>query len=219
MPTHVVALRERSVRASSPKFVGPAAARLGLLVSRGSLWLSVSSAPPDLAAKTRAVRKRRCAHGLGQESVGQSRSSLALPFSALPAPSDLVTKTRALAELRLEHGLSRAGQSSQLVAGASRRRAAPRKVFDEPLRGCSSRAGANRAGVHIFGSQVGLAAYAWRISSPTPMSLSLHRPPQANPSVNLRANGMPPGPSRRYAVHFLQLGPGVTPSSPGYLER
>ena len=40
-----------------------------------------------------------------------------------------------------------------------------------------------------------------------------------NHSVNLRANGMPPGPSRRYAVHFPRLGPGVTPSSPGYLER
>ena len=40
-----------------------------------------------------------------------------------------------------------------------------------------------------------------------------------NTSVNLRANGMPPSPSRRYAVHFPRLGPGVTPSSPGYLER
>ena len=40
-----------------------------------------------------------------------------------------------------------------------------------------------------------------------------------NTSVNLRANGMPPGPSRRYGVHFPRLGPGVTPSSPGYLER
>jgi hypothetical protein len=40
-----------------------------------------------------------------------------------------------------------------------------------------------------------------------------------NPSVNRRANGMPPSPGRRYAVHFRQPGLGVLPLSPGYLER
>jgi len=41
----------------------------------------------------------------------------------------------------------------------------------------------------------------------------------ANPSVKGSANGAPPGPGHRYAVHFLWPGPGVTPSSPPYLER
>ena len=35
-----------------------------------------------------------------------------------------------------------------------------------------------------------------------------------NPSLKRSANGRPPGPVRRYAVHFRQPGPGVLPSSP-----
>jgi hypothetical protein len=36
-----------------------------------------------------------------------------------------------------------------------------------------------------------------------------------NLSFNRSANGRPPGPSRRYAVHCLRPGPGVLPLSPG----
>ena len=36
----------------------------------------------------------------------------------------------------------------------------------------------------------------------------------ANPSLKRSANGRPPGPVWRYAVHFRQPGPGVLPSSP-----
>jgi hypothetical protein len=35
-----------------------------------------------------------------------------------------------------------------------------------------------------------------------------------NPSLKRSANGGPPGPGRRYAVHFRQPGPGVPPLSP-----
>ncbi len=41
----------------------------------------------------------------------------------------------------------------------------------------------------------------------------------SNPSVKLSTNGRPPGPSHRYGVHFLWLGPGVLPLAPAYLER
>ena len=44
------------------------------------------------------------------------------------------------------------------------------------------------------------------------------RPPcvqsRPNPSLKRSANGRPPGPVWRYAVHFRQPGPGVLPSSP-----
>ena len=173
MPTGVVVLRNRSIRASSPKFVGPASGRLGLLVSRVSLWRSVSSAPSDLATEPRAVGKRRCAHGFGRESVGHARWLLEPGFSGSSAPPAPTTRTRAIRKLHLQHGLGRDGQSSRLVAGASRGRATPRKVFDGPLRGCSWRAGTHRAGLHIFGPHVGLAAYARRSSRPTSMSFSL----------------------------------------------
>jgi hypothetical protein len=35
-----------------------------------------------------------------------------------------------------------------------------------------------------------------------------------NPSLKGSANGRPPGPGRRYAVHFRQPGPGVLPLAP-----
>jgi hypothetical protein len=36
-----------------------------------------------------------------------------------------------------------------------------------------------------------------------------------NLSFNRSANGRPPGPGRRYAVHCLRPGPGALPLSPG----
>ena len=39
-------------------------------------------------------------------------------------------------------------------------------------------------------------------------------PVRPNPSLKRSANGRPPGPVWRYAVHFRQPGPGVLPSSP-----
>ena len=41
-----------------------------------------------------------------------------------------------------------------------------------------------------------------------------NRDDDANPSLKRSANGRPPGPVWRYAVHFRQPGPGVLPSSP-----
>ena len=40
------------------------------------------------------------------------------------------------------------------------------------------------------------------------------RTARSNPSLKRSANGRPPGPVWRYAVHFRQPGPGVLPSSP-----
>jgi hypothetical protein len=44
-------------------------------------------------------------------------------------------------------------------------------------------------------------------------------PVRHNTSVKRSANGRPPSPVWRYAVHFRQPGLGVLPSSPAYLER
>ena len=45
--------------------------------------------------------------------------------------------------------------------------------------------------------------------------LSRQRKLMPNPSLNLRANGMPPGPRHSAGVHFLWRGPGGMPLSPG----
>ena len=50
-----------------------------------------------------------------------------------------------------------------------------------------------------------------RSRSPSPVKLRAVRP---NPSLKRSANGRPPGPVWRYAVHFRQPGPSVLPSSP-----
>ena len=52
-------------------------------------------------------------------------------------------------------------------------------------------------------------------AGPTEMT-NYARGPQArhNPSLKRSANGRPPGPAWRYAVHFRQPGPGVLPLSP-----
>ena len=40
-----------------------------------------------------------------------------------------------------------------------------------------------------------------------------------DPSLRLSPNGGPRGPARRYAVHFRQPGPRVSPSVPAWLGR
>ena len=46
------------------------------------------------------------------------------------------------------------------------------------------------------------------------MPIGQGRKLRPNPSLKRSANGRPPGPVWRYAVHFRQPGPGVLPSSP-----
>ena len=208
MLTHVVALQDRSVRASSPKFVGPVWGRLV------ALGLSGWPALYDFATKARAVRKLRREHGLRRESRSRASWSLALRFSASPAPTDLATKPRAITGLRREPSLCLewvclVSQLLALRAGVLRRA----QCFYEPLTGFSSRSGTVGADIHILELRLCLAAYARLSSSPTPMSFPLYRTPQANPSVNLRANGWP-----RYRTISFSL-PRGQPLTPGYLER
>ena len=123
MPTSVVALRGRSIRASSTKIVVPGSGRLVLLVSPE---LSVSSALSDLAANPRIVRKLRGVLGLGREPVSQTGWLLGPGFSGSAATADLATEMRAIAKLRPEHGLcresgSRASSLLALRAGVLRR--------------------------------------------------------------------------------------------------
>ena len=53
----------------------------------------------------------------------------------------------------------------------------------------------------------------------TVMHPNLYDAATPNPSVEARPNGRPPGPVRRYAVHFRRPGPGVLPLVPPHLER
>ena len=55
----------------------------------------------------------------------------------------------------------------------------------------------------LYGTRTRSAKAPWAVERVLP-----------NPSLKRSANGRPPGPVWRYAVHFRQPGPGVLPSSP-----
>jgi len=117
--------------------------------------------------------------------------------------------------------------NSQFIAGASRR------LKSQSLEGASRRlnsqsvaAAAVAAGVRS--SRFAPEAYVKAartahtrpccpaVQSCKPASAPVCAAPPAlpNPSLKRSANGRPPGPGRRYAVHFHRPGPGVLPSSP-----
>ena len=120
------------------------------------------------------------------------------------------------------------GLKSQSVVGASRR------LNSQVLEGTSRRLKSQSVAVAAAASQLAL----WRSVSPANVmaaptrrsrpwfsavvpslkfSLGLHRgspPAWPNPSLKRSANGRPPGPVWRYAVHFRQPGPGVPPLVP-----
>ena len=61
----------------------------------------------------------------------------------------------------------------------------------------------------------GTAAQLWRRPKKIANSPNCHNSTSApNPSLKRSANGRPPAPGRRYAVHFRRPGAGVLPSFP-----
>jgi hypothetical protein len=70
-----------------------------------------------------------------------------------------------------------------------------------------------------LGRRYGRAGHVSAEQALVTYSSSFPRGAGPNPSVKRSANGGPPGPEWRYAVHFRHSGPGVPPSSPAYLER
>jgi hypothetical protein len=124
-----------------------------------------------------------------------------------------------------QHGATRSACQGQLVEYASRKRAAPRKVF-VGLAGSVELAFGYRATICVAGSR--LSRVASGLSKPGPAAVARSASSavasqrfaftgqlRPNPSFNRRANGTPPGPVWRYAVHFRQPGPGGAPLPPG----
>jgi hypothetical protein len=70
----------------------------------------------------------------------------------------------------------------------------------------------------FLSSQAAVATWPapWRHvpSNSAPSQFRASAPAWPNPSLKRSANGMPPGPGRRYTVHFRLPGPGGTPSAP-----
>ena len=159
---------------------------------------------------------------VSQRVVCASRSRLRPVVSLLGAPKGA-----------LDLGRSRQGQDSSaaLVPGLVGSLAS--KVEAEPLGLVSGGAASLAPGVSQVKSR-GLpwepsnCAIYWQSQRFVPAASSRpfnsvvgtkRSPARPNPSVKLSTNGRPPGPSHRYGVHFLWLGPGVLPLSPAYLER
>ena len=82
---------------------------------------------------------------------------------------------------------------------------------------CSVRGGRQRRGASAWPARSGLLlVWSTKVNNTGGTLRTLPFPPTAmpNPSFKPSPNGGPPGPVWRYAVHFLQPGPGVLPSSP-----
>ena len=131
---------------------------------------------------------------------------------------------------RWEQRLNRAsrGLNSQFINGASRR------LKSQRLEGASRRLNGQSMAVATAVFQLSgwlpaepervVPALTGRLKSCCSRAVSSGKlaprlPPRAppalpNPSFKRSANGRPPGPVWRYAVHFRQPGPGVLPSSP-----
>ena len=85
-----------------------------------------------------------------------------------------------------------------MLQGAERHAKSLAGAADAEYRDCSCRGAEREAESHACKSTLA----------------SLPRELMPNPSLKRSANGMPPGPVWRYAVHFRQPGPGVLPLSP-----
>ena len=129
-----------------------------------------------------------------------------------------------------EQRLNRAsrGLNGQFIVGASRR------LNGQRLEGASRRLNSQSVAVATAALQLSgrLPAESagvvpaltgqlksWCSRAVSSGKLAARLPPGAppalpNPSFKRSANGRPPGPGRRYPVHFRQPGPGVLPSSP-----
>ena len=104
----------------------------------------------------------------------------------------------AIRSARAQHAASRRGPRSGFAVLGQRRQAKP---------------DAGQLGQHAAG-----CIFLWLVkvscSGGTLHFFSLPAALLPNPSLKRSANGRPPGPVWRYAVHFRQPGPGVLPSSP-----
>ena len=107
-------------------------------------------------------------------------------------------------------------------AKTARRRSAPPNpdfvgapAAKRPVLLASTRSGSKNAGVRSSPNAFfqANAAVSRSHSAQAARGMSRRRA-VPNPSFKRSANGRPPGPGRRYPVHFRQPGPGVLPSSP-----
>ena len=140
---------------------------------------------------------------------------------------DAVSPTRTQRLNRASRGLN-----SQFIVGASRRfnrqglEGASRRLNSQSVAGAAI--AARMRSSSFLPEACVVAARTARSGSCCPAVASCKSgtspargapPALPNPSVKPSPNGGPPGPGRRYAVHFRQPGPGVPPSVQAYLER
>ena len=119
------------------------------------------------------------------------------------------------------------GLNSQSIAGASRRlnrqglEGASRRLNSQSVAGAAKAAGVRSSSFLPPGLRHCTGSCCPAVTPCKPEALTGLRRSTAlpNPSVKPSPNGGPPGPGRRYAVHFRPPGPGVPPSVPAYLER
>ena len=152
-----------------------------------------ASSPRHWVTCTEAVKTKRSGARFGLESLGQVSVVSDQRFAASSCgPRRAVGQSVLRARRR-----SRLG-GSDLVG--SRRKAKPWRL---------SLGSAERVASFLFTKVAKFSSL-----SGTLQVFLIPAPVKPNPSLKRSANGRPPGPVWRYAVHFRQPGPGVLPLSP-----
>ena len=174
---------------------GKAAGRAGVIESHQPLPAmnrAPSTFPEPETCRGRMIqieRSDRCGRGVSDVSTRRRSSRAWMPREKQRSKSAQNAESKTFA------------QTGNTVAPIARRRAP-----------CKVRSGRRRRGVPRL-------LLWWRCAGSTISGMKNHpfgkrRARMPNPSLKRSANGRPPGPVWRYAVHFRQPGPGVLPLSP-----
>ena len=175
------------------------------------------ASPAGSAARSAEHRAATARHSREQPAplvhllgIGQSRAARCPPFMKRQV-NFLSSQVSASRQAAVARG---AGFVSQFL-GPAAVRSAP-ALFSLVCGGRQIRGGpawSARSGLHLF--------FFTEVSYPSCTLPDFPFPHTVlpNPSLEARPNGRPPGPGRRYAVHFRQPGPGVLPLVPPQLER
>ena len=169
---------------------------------------------------------RRAAPRIKQPRRGIAASSLRHSFTCTAADNNRAKRCAPFMKQQLNFPSPQVSASRQaavaLGAGFVSQFLKPTAVRSAAASFCLVRGGRQRRGASAWPARSGLLLiWFTKVNNTSGTLRTLPLPPTVmpNPSLEARPNGRPPGPGRRYAVHFRQPGPGVLPLVPPQLER
>ena len=166
-----------------------------------------SSSAPAAANATRCIRRLASARDGSARKCRAARKAVVLHgyLSKFGTAPKTVKRVPSACTSRQDRAAPKRSAKPRFRRGTARKR---------PVLLASERPGAKNGGVRNSPNAFFQTNAAVSRSHGTQGALGMSPHAVPNPSFKRSANGRPPGPAGRYAVHFLPAGPGVLPSSP-----